>query len=180
MILLLMTGCTLHQKSTLSKTEITQGVDDLMDEVYKFSLKSEAYALQHGRKLTINEVKYAKSIGIQYPEKVRVLFTENFPVPQNKEVLKGFKDLGFDSILVAGVTYGYGIFIKPYWLVSKEYVLAHELIHVRQVEQAKNFKIQIRNYLIQAFSYEYFEMPYENEAYQETENFKGFDLEGKK
>jgi len=103
------------------------------------------------------------------------MLTSDFPVPNNKEVLKGFKELGFDSIFVAGVTYRYGIYIKSSWLVSKEYVLAHELIHVRQVEKTNNFKKYMRTYLIQAFSYEYIEMPLEKEAYKETEKFKGFD-----
>lgn len=175
MILVFTSGCTLHQKSTLSKTQIIQKVDTLMDEVLVFALKSEAYALEHGRELTINEIKYAKSIGVKHPEKVRVMVTSDFPVPTNKEVFKGFKELGFDSMFVAGITYRYGIYIKSSWLVSKEYVLAHELIHVRQVEKTDNWKKYTRQYLIQAFSYEYFEMPYEHEAYKETENFKGFD-----
>jgi len=175
MILLFISGCTLHQKSTLSKVQIIEKVDKLMDEVYAFALKSEAYALEHGRKLAPNEMKYAKSIGVKHPEKVRVMITSNFPVPTNKEVLKGFKELGFDSMFVAGITYRYGIYIKSSWLVSKEYVLAHELIHVRQVEKTGNWKEYTRKYLIQAFMYEYFEMPYEHEAYKETEKFKGFD-----
>ena len=175
MILLFISGCTLHQKSTLSKVQITEKVDKLMDEVNAFALKSESYALEHGRKLTPNEMKYAKTIGVKYPEKVRVMVTSDFPVPSNKEVLKGFKELGFDSMLVAGITYRYGIYIKSSWLVSKEYVLSHELIHVRQVEKTNNFKKYMRTYLIQAFSYEYFEMPLEKEAYKETEDFKGFD-----
>ena len=175
MILLFTSGCTLHQKSILTKTEITQKVDALMDEVLVFARKSESYALVHGRKLTVNELKYAKSIGVKHPEKVRVIVTSDFPVPTNKEVLKGFKELGFDSMFVAGITYRYGIYIKSSWLVSKEYVLAHELIHVRQVEETGNWKKYTRQYLIQAFSYEYFEMPYEHEAYKKTEEFKGFD-----
>jgi len=174
-LLFFTTGCTLHQKSTLSKVQITEKVDKLIDEVLVFALKSEAYALEHGRKLTVSETKYAKSIGVKHPEKVRVMISSDFPVPTNKEVLKGFKELGFDSMLVAGVTYRYGIYIKSSWLVSKEYVLAHELIHVRQVEKTNNWKKYLRQYLIQAFSYEYFEMPYEHEAYKTTENFKGFD-----
>jgi hypothetical protein len=161
----------------LSKIEVTQKVDKLMDEVYKFALKSEDYALKHGRELTVNELKYAKSIGVKHPEKVRVMIMSDFPVPTHEGVLEGFKELGFDSMFVAGITYRYGIYIKSSWLVSKEYVLAHELIHVRQVEKTNNWKKHTRQYLIQAFSYEYFEMPYEHEAYKETENFKGFELE---
>jgi hypothetical protein len=179
MTLLFVSGCTLHQKSTLTPTQITSKVDKLMDEVYKFALKSEAYALKHGRKLTTNEMKYAKYIGVKHSEKVRVLFTSDFPVPENKEVLKGFKELGFDSMLVGGVTYRYGIFIKDSWFMNifgdLEYILSHELIHVRQVEKTNNWKTYTRQYLIQAFSYEYFEIPYEHEAYKETEDFKGFD-----
>ena len=178
-IFLFASGCTLHQKSSLGKTEVTQKVDNIMDEVYTFVLKSEKYAQEYGRKLTDNELKYAKAIGLKYPEKVRVVFSSDFPVPTNKEVLKGFKELGYDSILVAGVTYGHGIFIKPSWLpnwlYNKDAILAHELIHVRQVEKDESYKIFIRKYLIQAFSHEYFDIPYEKEAYHETEKFKGFD-----
>jgi len=178
-MLLLLTGCTLHQKSTLGKTEITQKVDRLMDEVYKFAVKSEAYALENGRALTILELKYAKTIGIKHPEKVRVFYTADLPVPTNIEVLKGFKELGYDSVFVAGVTYRYGIFIKKNWfinmLTNKNSILAHELVHVRQVEESTNYKNFIKIYLIQAFSNEYFAIPYEHQAYKETENFKGFN-----
>jgi hypothetical protein len=173
-MLISISGCTLHQKSTLSKVQITEKVDNLMDGVLAFALKSESHALEHGRKLTVSETKYAKSIGVKYPEKVRVMISSDFPVPMNKEVLKGFKELGFDSMFVTGITYRYGIYIKSSWLISKEYVLAHELIHVRQIEKTDNWKKYLRQYLIQAFSYEYFKMPYEHEAYKETENFKGF------
>ena len=178
-MLLLMTGCTLHQKSTLSKTEITQKVDRLMNEVEKFALKSESNALKHGRKLTDAEMIYAKSMGIKYPEKVRVLYTFDFPVPQNKEVLKGFQELGYDSFFVTGVTYRYGIYIKPRWWTNQEHVLAHELIHVRQVEQAKGYRDFLRKYLIQAFTHEYFDIPYEHEAYSKTEAFNGFEKTNK-
>jgi len=180
MILLLTTGCTLHQKSTLSKIQITDKVDRLLDESYAFALKSERYAQNNGRKLTKNELVYAKSIGLKYPENVRVVYTPNFPVPENKEVLKAFKELGYDSILVAGVTYGHGIYIKnegfAFWLMDADAILAHELVHVGQVEHAKNYKSFIRTYLIQAFSNEYFEIPYEKEAYTKTAHFKGFDI----
>ena len=173
-----MTGCTLHQKSTLTKVEIVQKVDTLMDEVYTFASKNEKYIQEHGRKLTNNELHYAKSLGVKHPEKVRVFLTSDFPMPTNKEVLKGFKELGFDSMLVGGVTYRYGILIKDSLLMdvlaNKEYLLAHELVHVRQVEEAKSYKNFLRSYLIEAFTHEYFEMPYEHEAYKVTENFKGF------
>ena len=86
-----MTGCTLHQKSSLGKTEVIQKVDNIMDDVYVFALKSEAYAQKHGRKLTVNELRYAKSIGLRHPEKIRILLTSDFPVPMNKEVLNSFK-----------------------------------------------------------------------------------------
>jgi len=62
-------GCRLHQKSTLSKVQVIKKVDKLMDEVNAFALKSEAYALEHGRELTANEMKYAKSIGVKHPKK---------------------------------------------------------------------------------------------------------------
>jgi len=181
MIFLFISGCTLHQKNIMSQKEITQRVDNLMTEVYKFALSSESYVHEHGRQLTENELKYAKSIGIKYPEKIRVLLTKNFPVPQNKEVLNGFKELGYDSILVAGVTYGHSIFIKPSWLpnwlYNKDAILAHELVHVRQVEETKNYKNFLRTYLIQAFTHEYFKIPYEQEAYESMKKFKGFDNE---
>ena len=80
---------------------------------------------------------------------------------------------------MAGVTYGHGIFIKPSWLPNwvydKDAILAHELVHVRQVEESKNYKSFVRKYLIQAFSNEYFNIPYEHEAYESMKNFKGFD-----
>lgn len=173
-LLLFTTGCTLHHKSTLTPTQITQKVDRFMDEVYVFARNSEKYALEHGRKLTDAEKAYATSIGIKEPQKVRVVMTSDFPVPKNKEVLKGFKELGYDSPLIVGVTYGHGIYIKSSWLYDENAILAHELMHVRQVEKAKSYRAFLRKYLMQAYRYEYFKMPYEHEAFELTKDFKSF------
>ncbi|MAT39870.1 MAG: hypothetical protein CL946_09740 [Ectothiorhodospiraceae bacterium] len=133
----------------------------------QFQEASERLAFSKGRALTKDEAGYAAALGIEHPEKIRVRYQWRLPKPHDPELLATFKDLGFGSWLEGGRTHGYGIFVKSYFS-SKSAIIRHELVHVLQAERM-GLRAFTRQYLIEAMTYGYFDMPLEAEAFNKTE-----------
>ena len=75
----------------------------------------------------------AKAMGVQNPEKVRVVVKADFPIPTQQPLLNEYKNIGFTSPEVSGQAFGYTILIKPRY-AGKDWLLLHELVHVAQFE----------------------------------------------
>lgn len=148
----------------------TQRVDAILGAAVAFVKESEKVALEKGRELEEEEVKYALSLGIEHPEKIRIKYQFSLPRPQGAELLAEFNKLGFGSFFEGGRTNGYGIFIKSYF-PNKKSIIQHELFHVKQMEDM-GLKIFIKQYLKQAMTYDYFSMPIEVEAFNKTKGEK--------
>ncbi len=147
--------------------ETIQRVNALLDKAVVFVQRSERMALNTGRKLTAAEMQYARTVGVKFPEKIRVVYGFSFPAPKDKILLKEFKALGFGSMMEGGRTNGYGIFIKRYFPKSGS-ILKHEFVHVRQMEQRKGVRPLVKQYLLEAMTYDYFDIPLEVEAFNQT------------
>lgn len=90
--------------------------------------KSEAISLKYGRPLNAKEMELARAVGVNYPEKIRVYFTNDFPIDE--------KTLGPGGVVIA-LTMNYGIFVKPEILPHRKAyleVITHEFAHVVQFE----------------------------------------------
>ena len=174
----LMAGCvsfkstsetaTTAQRMPSEKTVLK--VDAILDKAMAFQKTSEATALSEGRQLTKDEAEYAKQLGIKHPEKIRITHQWRFPKPLDEALLVEFNQLGFGSLLEGGRTNGYGIFIKPYF-PNKSAIIRHELVHVKQAE-SMGLRPFTRQYLIEAMTYDYFDIPLETEAFNQTEGEK--------
>ena len=74
--------------------------------------RHENIIVRHGRPLRAEEERFARTVGILQPEKVRVLALPRIPAPLGG--LLGFLErrTGFSLADAAGVTLGYGIYLN--------------------------------------------------------------------
>ncbi len=176
--LLFLAGCvfvqplTEQEKAQLENPsqETLVRIDKILDEAVLFVRKSETEVLSDGRGLNPEEIEYASKLGINQPERIRIKYARKFPIPENNALLKEFKELGFGSWFEGGRTNGYGIFIKPRFAKNKS-IIEHELVHVLQM-QRMGLQAFLKQYLIEAMTVNYFNMPLEVEAFEKTEGDK--------
>ncbi|GHX03233.1 putative membrane lipoprotein lipid attachment site related protein [Vibrio cholerae] len=103
------------------------------------------------------------------PEKVRILYAEKLPLPENKSLLFQMQRLGLDSPYFTGTTFGYGIWISNK-MKGNKLLIAHELIHVKQMEEV-GLEEFTKKYLLQLAIFGYSEAPIEIEAYENAAGY---------
>ncbi|WP_038176231.1 hypothetical protein [Vibrio pacinii] len=144
-----------------------------LDAYYPLSLKyvkaNEQIALSQGAPLLPQYLEIANKIGIKHPERVRVFYAEQLPLPENKSLLFQMQRLGLDSPYFTGTTFGYGIWISNKAKGDKQ-LIAHELIHVKQIEEL-GLEEFTKKYLLQLAIFGYAEAPIEIEAYENAANY---------
>lgn len=148
---------------------ITDQIDPYMPLALEFVKNNERRALENGVPLLPQYLDIAQRVGIKNPEKVRVLYVDELPMPQNESLKFQMERLGLDSPYLVGMTYGYGIYIK-HAAKGDKLLLSHELIHVRQAEELSLEGIT-REYFLQLKIFGYRESPIEIEAYDNAPNY---------
>jgi hypothetical protein len=117
----------------------------------QWAAEEEAFALKHGEPLNEVELEYAKKIGIQFPEQVRLLKVISMPSPKNPILKKAADEMGHQLSNSDGLTLNKAIFIKQnHWRNLR--LIVHELAHTSQYERngglslLKQFIIEYPNY----------------------------------
>jgi hypothetical protein len=128
----------------------------------KWYLAQEASLLKQGQPLPADELELARRMGVQHPEKVRVLVLAKFPLPDDPELAGQVKALGLGSDDAGGFGMGYAVLIKPRF-ENQRWLLAHELVHVAQRERLGS-EAFVRRYLLELKSVGYSRSPLEAEA----------------
>jgi len=105
----------------------------------------------------------AKRIGVAHPERVRLLEVPEMPSPEDSiftEIVGRARLIAPD---IEAITVGYGIYIHSgYWGVRS--LVAHELVHVAQVEKLGGIRQFYEHYLGECIQYGYPNGPMEQEA----------------
>jgi hypothetical protein len=131
-------------------------------------LEAVAWATEHSEKiqsagspLNESEVALARKVGVQMPERVRIQFVPQLPLPSEAMRLRQFAEyLGLQGM--AGLTLGYGIYlVKNRTNVE---LICHELRHVQQYESLGGIEPFMRIYLEQIDIYGYDRAPLESDA----------------
>ncbi|MGC9462076.1 hypothetical protein [Vibrio genomosp. F10] len=135
----------------------------------KYVEKNEQIALLQGEPLSPQFIEVAHRIGIKHPEKVRVIYADTLPLPENESLLFQMQRLGLDSPYFIGATFGYGIWIANQAKGDK-LLLSHELVHVKQAETV-GLEAFTKDYLLQLSIFGYAEAPIELEAYSNAEGY---------
>lgn len=138
-------------------------------ELVEFCREQEAFILQNGRPLTSFERKVAEKIGVQHPEKVRIVRSRVLPKFTGEYLSVWAEKHHFHAQSTAAFTFGYGIIIRKKYSASKP-LLAHELTHIRQAE-GLGLEVYLSQYIQQLKDIGYFKAPFEQEARVVSENY---------
>jgi hypothetical protein len=129
----------------------------------KWAEAQEQQILAEGVALTAKQALDAQLAGVDYPDRVRLLKVKSIPVPEDP-ILRNANDLvGLVSPFTAGITFGYGIYIRAD-LWADRGLVAHELVHVGQYERLGSIETFLRSYLEECLSIGYPNGSLEQEA----------------
>lgn len=166
----LISACTASKPASDEYKALEHPPADVQAKVTKFLpaalswySRAEQQLLSKGRPLTQDEQALARSLGVKQPDKVRVLALETFPLPEDQALRTEAERYGMGSAHEGGRTMGYAILLKaPY--ASDKTLLAHELVHVQQIERMGQSAF-VQRYLLEMELLGYARSPLELEAY---------------
>jgi len=115
-----------------------------------------------GHPLNEAQITIAHSVGVEFPGRIRIMEVDILPFPADSELQHLAQTSGLLSPNMAGLTLGYGIYIRQGQLTNR--LLSHEFRHVYQYEQAGSISAFISVYLQQVFSVGYTDAPFEIDA----------------
>ncbi|WP_370030834.1 hypothetical protein [Qipengyuania mesophila] len=133
----------------------------------------EAEGRKRGRPLTGSQIELARAVGIERPEEVRIIFVDAVPFPKENEDMRRMGEaLGFigPGVINNAQAFGYTIWVRNGYTLDRP-SLAHELVHVMQIERAGDFGAFVKQYMMQLLRHGHNDMPLEIEAYAANEKF---------
>jgi len=119
--------------------------------------------LAEGVPLTPHQAFDAHLVGVKDLKKVRLLKVDFIPLPSNPILRRINDSVGLVSPVTAGITFGYGIYIRDD-LWDDRALVAHELVHVGQYERYGSVEAFLRAYLEECLTIGYPDGPLEQEA----------------
>ena len=163
-------GCAVNQApATATMKAIEQPsaadvawLDALAPKAIAWMAEQEAALLKQGRPLTAEEIEIARRMGVQTPEKIRLLVLAEFPFPSDPLLAKEARAIGFGSGKEGGRSMGYAVLVKPQFRGAR-WLLAHECVHIAQRERL-GLEGFIRRYLLEMRTAGYEHSPLEAEA----------------
>jgi hypothetical protein len=106
----------------------------------------------------------AQTVGVQRPEKIRLLMVDQLPSPTDPELHAAAVDGGLLGPAMAGLTLGYAVIVRRACLTRR--LLSHECRHVAQYEHAGSIASFLPVYLASIVQpgVGYWNSPYEQDA----------------
>jgi hypothetical protein len=159
-------GLVVFHKDIVSKILVPQYIE--------WGYEIEAQGLKLGVPLDSEGLMLAKDIGIQSPEKIRIVYVDEIPFPHDNFALKMLGEaVGFigDNIINEAQAFGYSIYVRKDYEFDKP-SLAHEIVHVLQIERA-NFEDVTFQHLSDLTKYGYDKAPLEVEAFEANKKYGG-------
>jgi hypothetical protein len=108
-------------------------------------------------------MKDAKSVGVKYPERVRIYEVPQIPIPKHPILRAAAEATQLISPATIGLSLRYGIFIHNNFSKDR-YTIVHELVHTMQCEKLGGISPFLRKYLWECIEVGYPEAPMEHEA----------------
>ena len=109
----------------------------------------------------------ARQVGVKQPERVRLLYVPEIPIPEDPVLRAATLQTQFLSPRTRGLTLRYGIFIREDCRDDPTMVI-HELGHTAQYERMGGFESFLRQYLFECLTIGYPEAPMEQEVIELT------------
>jgi hypothetical protein len=129
--------------------------------------EQESIISRYGVPLSPAQTADAIKIGVEHPEKVRLLKVTRIPVPDRRPLCTAAEASQLFSPLPGGLTVRYGIFIRADCWDDRQ-LLCHELVHTAQYERLGGLQQFLRQYLHECLTVGYPAAPMEQEAVETT------------
>ena len=105
----------------------------------------------------------AKSVGVKYPERVRIYEVSQIPIPKHPILKAAAEVTQLISPATIGISLRYGIFIHNNFSKDR-YTIVHELVHTMQCEKLGGLDAFLNKYLMECITTGYPQAPMEQEA----------------
>lgn len=138
-------------------------LDRLILAATEWAIAQNASARSVGRSLDPAEASEAVSVGVAFPEKVRLCVVSAIPKPDHPILMDAMKMTDFLGEGTLGLTLGNAIFVLE-GHECEGWLLRHELRHVAQYENAGSIGSFLKEYLEQVLSVGYRDAPLEADA----------------
>ena len=123
----------------------------LVPYVARWIEAQERKILAEGSALDETGMADAGQIGVQHPERVRLLRVARVPMPGGAWIARLGKWFGAPGEHTAGLTARYGVFIRAdVW--GDRRLIAHELVHTAQYERLGGVRPFLRQYLTECLT----------------------------
>ncbi|MEY2538525.1 MAG: hypothetical protein QOG67_2265 [Verrucomicrobiota bacterium] len=148
--------------------------ESLLPLACQWAAGQEQHILATGAPLSQMAVADAQRVGVAQPQRVRILYVPEIPIPQHPALRAAAEQTRLISPLTGGLTLRYGIFIRADCAYSRAMVV-HELGHTAQYERLGGFEPFLRQYLFECITIGYPEAPMEQEVVSLTARICGDD-----
>lgn len=126
-------------------------------------VRQQRRILAQGVPLSTLQMEDAQALGIQYPDRVRLLMLSRVPLPLGSLARLARPLVGTSFSDTSGLTAFYGIYLRSE-VAHDRNLIAHELTHTRQYETLGGVRPFLRRYLEECLTHGYFAAPLEIEA----------------
>lgn len=100
--------------------------------------RAEKRILHEGVPLGEPHLSDARLMGVEHPERIRLLRVEGIPLPGNPVLRFAVRISGLFSLHTAGMALRYGIYVRSdFW--GDRRLIAHECVHTAQYERRGGF-----------------------------------------
>ena len=137
--------------------------ETLLPLACQWAAAQERRILAQGEPLSDSELADARRIGVAAPERVRLLYVPEIPIPEHPALRAAAEETQLISPLTGGLTLRYGIFIRSDCRFHRA-MIVHEFGHTAQYERFGGFEPFLRQYLFECLTAGYPEAPMEQEV----------------
>ena len=137
--------------------------ETILPLVVEWAEARELVILEHGVALSPQYMEDAKSVGVKYPERVRIYEVPQIPIPKHPILRAAAEATQLISPATIGISLGYGIFIHNNFS-NDRYTIVHELVHTMQCEKFGGLHPFLKKYLWECLEIGYPQAPMEQEA----------------
>jgi hypothetical protein len=118
--------------------------------------------LEAGVPLSPHELHLARSVGVRYPERVRIKIVTAIPLPEDAELRAAAVQAELIGPSTHGLTLGYGIYFVDGSICDR--LIRHECRHVYQYERAGSIEGFLAKYIPEVIQFSYWNAPDEVDA----------------
>ena len=142
--------------------DLAEALPRLLPDVIAWVTAQEAEVLRTGAALSPEGVALAGSVGVFFPERVRVSLVNHIPLPDYPPLREAAVETGLIGPSTLGITFGYAIYIRYGHMTNR--LLSHECRHVHQYEAKGSIAAFLQVYLQQIVEFGYDRAPLEVDA----------------